>query len=280
MSTSKLRQILLACGLLLSAFCFLAFGQGGTGKLPPIRNPINRPPIRNPRGNQDPIQSPQSNFVFNIDNALLSTGTVGGVVSWRGAAPTRKRVDTSADPMCQQTNPRLYVEEAIVRGGKLANVFLYVKDGVTADGKKLTELSFPIPNRDVVIDQRGCIFIPHVLGVMVGQVVTVTNSDDTTHNVHFGPKRNPDWNQSQAARTAPLTHSFKYPEIMVPLRCNQHPWMRAFVGVLTHRFFAVTGEDGKFEIQDLPPGKYTLAAWHESGNGTEITRKITVGARR
>ena len=280
MSTSKLRQILLACGLLLSAFCFLALGQGGTGKLPPIRNPINRPPIRNPRGNQDPIQIPQSNFLFNIDNALLSTGTVAGVISWRGPAPTRKRVDTSADPACAQTNPRLIIELPLVRGGKLANVFVYVKGGETAEGKKLSDLSFRAPERDVVVDQKGCVFIPHVIGVMVGQVVSVTNGDATAHNVHFTPKRNADSNHSHAAGGPPITRRFETPETMVPLRCNQHPWMKTYVGVLAHPFFAVTGEDGKFEIRGLPPGKYTLAAWHESGNGTEITRTITLAARR
>jgi plastocyanin len=254
------------------------FAQGGTGKMPPMRK--LPPPIGNPRGNQDPIQIPQSNFVVNIDNALLGTGTVAGVVSWRGPAPTRKRVDTSADPACEQTNPRLVIEEPVVRGGKLANVFLYIKNGTTADGKKLDSLSFPTPNEEVIVDQRGCVFIPHVVGVMVGQVVRVNNGDPTAHNVHFMPKRNAGQNQSHAPGGPPITHSFTRPEIMVPLRCNQHPWMRTLVGVLTHPFFAVTSEDGKFEIRDLPPGKYTLAAWHESGNGTEITRTITLAARR
>ncbi|MFZ0752065.1 MAG: hypothetical protein WAM70_22080, partial [Pyrinomonadaceae bacterium] len=141
-------------------------------------------------------------------------------------------------------------------------------------------ISFSIPNRQVVVDQKGCVFIPHVLGIMVGETITVTNSDATAHNVHFMPKRNTAQNQSHAAGGPPITHSFTRPEIMVPLRCNQHPWMRTLVGVLTHPFFSVTGEDGRFEIRDLPPGKYTLAAWHESGNGTEITRTITVAANR
>jgi len=171
------------------------------------------------------------------------------------------------------------IEEPIVRGGKVANVFVYVKDGVTADGRKLADLTFPVPDNAVVLDQRGCSFQPHVLGVMVGQTLRILNSDPTTHNVHLTPRNNPEWNQSMASGSAPLTTRLQRPEIMVPVKDNQHPWKRARVGVLPHPFFAVTGEDGRFEIRGLPPGKYTLVAWHEGeGRGAEITRTIVVKA--
>jgi plastocyanin len=279
MTISKLHHIILAGCLLPTAFCFPAFAQGGTGKLPPIRK--LPPPIRNPppRTNPDGLGTNSGpGYTATIDKVALNRGTIAGDISYRGPAPRRVRIDTSADPVCRQLDPRFEIEEPLVRQGKLANVFVYIKDGVTANGEKLNELSFPSPEKQVVhLDQKNCVFSPHVLGVMVKQPITVTNSDPTTHNVHFVPKLNPDWNMSQPNGAAPISHHFDRAEIMVRVKDNQHPWKRAYVGVLSHPFFVVTGEDGRFEIRGLPPGKYTLAAWREGpGNGTEITLTVTV----
>jgi Carboxypeptidase regulatory-like domain len=116
--------------------------------------------------------------------------------------------------------------------------------------------------------------------VMVNQAITIKNSDPTTHNIHFTPKVNPDWNQSQPNGAQPLTHKLARAEVLVPVKCNQHPWMKSYVGVTKHPFFAVTGEDGSFTLKGVPPGKYTVVAWHEGGaSGTEKTMEVTVAAK-
>src|SRR5207247_7524562 len=139
---------------------------------------------------------------------------------------------------------------------------------------------FETPSTPATLDQNGCHYKPHVLGVMVNQSITITNSDPTTHNIHFTPKNNPDWNQSQPNGAASMTHKLAVAEVLVPVKCNQHPWMKSYVGVTKHPFFAVTAEDGSFSIKGVPPGKYTVVAWHEGGaNGTEKTMEVTVAAK-
>ena len=157
-----------------------------------------------------------------------------------------------------------------VNNGRLANVFVYVRDG-------LGHFTFPAPSEPAVLDQRGCRYVPHVLGLMAGQPLKILNSDLTEHNVHPMPKNNGDWNESQMARGAPLMKTFQHPEIMMPVQCNQHPWMKAYVNVLPHTYFAVTAPDGSFQIKDLPPGEYTLAAVHEKLG--EQTVKVKVSSK-
>lgn len=207
-------------------------------------------------------------------------GSVTGKVAFNGAAPAPKKVDASADPACATANPNLTTEDTVVADGKLANVFVYIKDGTTSDGKKIADLTFDVPTTAVVLDQKGCQYKPHVLGVMANQKISITNSDPTTHNVHPQPKVNKEWNQSQAANAAPLEQTFNRAEVLVPVKCNQHPWMKSYVGVLKHPFYAVSGPDGSFTIKGVPPGKYTVAAWHEkpSPNGTEKPIQVTVAA--
>ena len=167
----------------------------------------------------------------------------------------------------------------MVTNGKLANVFVYIKEGTTADGKKVAEYTFETPTTPVALDQNGCHYRPHVLGAMVKQDIQITNSDPTTHNIHFTPKSNPDWNQSQPNGAPPLMHKVSQSEVLVPVKCNQHPWMKSYIGVLKHPFFAVSAEDGTFTIKGVPPGTYTVVAWHEGGQtGTEKTMQVTVPA--
>jgi plastocyanin len=136
-------------------------------------------------------------------------------------------------------------------------VFVYVKDG-------LGDRTFPAPQTEVVLDQRGCKYMPHVIGAQVGQPVKIINSDATLHNVHAVPKVNPEFNFSQALKGMENVRTFDRPEIMVPFRCDVHGWMAAYVGVVPHPYFAVTAANGSFEIKGLPAGTYTLEAWHET----------------
>ena len=206
-------------------------------------------------------------------------GTITGTIAYNGAAPAPKKIDTSADPVCGQKSPNLSTEDNVVTNGKLEYAFVYIKDGATTDGTKVGDYTFTAPADTVTLDQNGCHYKPHVMGAMVNQKLNITNSDPTQHNIHFTPKNNPDWNQSQPNGAPALTHSFARSEVLVPVKCNQHPWMKAYVGVLKHPFFAVSAEDGTFTIKGVPPGTYTVAAWHEGGaTGTEKTMSVTVPA--
>jgi hypothetical protein len=208
------------------------------------------------------------------------TGNVTGKVAFTGAAPEPKKIDSSADPACGKANPNLSTEDVAVKDGKLANVFVYIKDGTTADGKKIADFTWATPSAAATLDQNGCHYKPHVMGVMVNQKISITNSDPTTHNIHPQPAVNTEWNQSQVANAPPLEKSFNRAEVLIPVKCNQHPWMKSYVGVLKHPFFAVSKEDGSFEIKGVPAGKYTIAAWHEKPGpkGTEKTMEVTVTA--
>jgi plastocyanin len=206
-------------------------------------------------------------------------GSITGTIAYNGTPPAPKKIDTSADPVCGQKSPNLATEDNVVTNGKLEYAFVYIKDGTTADGTKVGDYTFTTPSDSVTLDQNGCHYRPHVLGAMVNQKLNITNSDPTQHNIHFTPSKNPDWNQSQPNGAPPLSHSFARSEVLVPVKCNQHPWMKAYVGVLKHPFFAVSAEDGTFTIKGVPPGTYTVAAWHEGGaTGTEKTMQVTVAA--
>ncbi len=206
-------------------------------------------------------------------------GSVTGAIAYNGTPPAPKKIDASADPACGQANPNLSTEDNVVKDGKLANVFVYIKDGATADGTKVGDYTFPTPSGAVTLDQKGCHYVPHVVGLQANQKLRITNSDPTTHNIHPTPKVNAEWNQSQTAGSGPIEKTFARAEVLIPVKCNQHPWMKSYVGVLKHPFFAVSAEDGSFTIKGVPPGKYTVVAWHEGGaTGTEKTMQVTVPA--
>jgi hypothetical protein len=135
-------------------------------------------------------------------------------------------------------------------------------------------LTFETPGSPVVLDQQGCRFVPHVFGLQTGQTLMILNSDPTWHNVHPTPRINAEWNQSHMKDAPPMLKKFPRPELMISIKCNQHPWMRAYVGVMSHPFFAVTDSAGAYQIEGIPPGSYTVVAWHEKLG--ELTAEITV----
>jgi plastocyanin len=209
------------------------------------------------------------------------TGTVSGVVSFNGTPPAPKKIDTSADPVCGQKSPNLVTDDTMVKDGKLANVFVYVQEstGAVEGGKKLTDYQWATPTNAVQLDQNGCHYKPHILGMQTNQKITITNSDPTQHNIHWTPKNNPEWNQSQPNGAPAIEKSFNRSEVLVPVKCNQHPWMKAYIGVMKTPFFSVSGDNGAYEIKGLPPGKYTVIAWREGGaTGTDQKMEVTVPA--
>jgi hypothetical protein len=209
------------------------------------------------------------------------TGTISGVISYNGTPPAPKKIDTTADPVCGQKSPNLSTDDTLVKDGKLANTFVYIKDGTVDGGKKIGEYTWPTPTESVKLDQNGCHYVPHVLGIMVNQKMTITNSDATQHNIHPTPKLNPEWNQTQSNGAPPIEKTFGRAEVLIPVKCNQHPWMKSYIGVLKHPLFAVSDASGAFTIPKVPPGKYTVVAWREGVSGgapEEQTMEVTVSA--
>jgi len=196
--------------------------------------------------------------------------TIRGSVKFTGAKPANPRIDMSEEPKCAEKHRTPPVQQAVVvnPNGTLANVFVYVKSGLPADAK------YPVPAQPVVIDQDGCEYRPRVLGLMVGQQLEIRNSDPLLHNIKARGTKNRGFNISQPRANMKTTRTFNAPEVMVALECNVHGWMQAFVGVLPHPFYAVTGADGSFTIKGLPAGTYTVEAWHEK-YGTR-TATVTV----
>jgi plastocyanin len=200
-----------------------------------------------------------------IDPATVAT--VSGTVKFDGPAPKASKIDMSQDPACKGGNE---AENVVVNGGDLANVFVYVKEG-------LGTRTFDVPTTPVVLDQSGCKYHPHVLGVMAGQTVQIKNDDQTTHNIHPTPKDNREWNESQPPSSPAIEKNFAREEIMLPVKCNQHPWMKMYINVVKNPFYAVTDKDGKYEIKGLPPGDYTIAFVQEKLG--EQDQKVTVAAK-
>jgi hypothetical protein len=198
-------------------------------------------------------------------------GTITGKISYDGAAPELKKIDMSQDANCAGSSGDKTADDLLVADGKLANVFVYLKGG------PVDKFSFPTPSDPVVLDQQGCRYHPRVFGIQTNQAFKVTNSDNTTHNIHPSPKTNPEWNKMQAQGSAPIEEKFKRPETLIPVKCNQHPWMKASIGVLAHPYFAVSAKDGTYTIKNVPPGTYTLVFWHETKG--EQTQQITIAAK-
>jgi hypothetical protein len=204
-------------------------------------------------------------------NSFKSDAPVSGSVVFRGVAPKAKIIAMDAEPVCAAKHTGPVTAETVVvnPNGTLKNVFIYVKAGL--EGK-----SFSTPKEPVTLTQDGCVYLPHVLGIMVNQELHVVNSDATTHNVHALAETNEEFNVGQRAGASPIARAFAKPEITVPIVCNQHPWMKAVAHVVSNPYYAVTGNDGTFELKGLPPGKYTIEAIHEK-YGASI-QQVTVEA--
>jgi plastocyanin len=204
--------------------------------------------------------------------APADAGSITGTVHFKGTAPARIPIDMSADPACAlSTTPNL-TEQIVVDHGNLANVYLYIKSGAPASNSAQG-------TPPVVLDQKGCRYVPHVIAIQQGESVQFLNSDPTTHNVHTMPTSvgNQSLDISETPGSPPQVEHFKTTEAMIPVRCNNHPWMQAFINVAPNPYFAVTGADGSFTIKGLPPGNYTLAAVQEKLGEVDIP--VTVKAK-
>lgn len=197
-----------------------------------------------------------------------TAGNISGSIAFEGDAPAMQAIDMEEEQVCADKHASTPMTEDVVvnENGTLANVFVYVKEG-------LESLQFPTPSQSVLLDQDGCMYSPHVLGVMAGQDITIKNSDGLLHNINASPTENRGFNMSQPVAMEG-TRSFRVPEVMVPLRCDVHGWMTAYIGVVDNPFYAVSGSDGSFDLSTLPPGDYVLEAWHER-YGTQ-TQNVTV----
>jgi hypothetical protein len=203
---------------------------------------------------------------------LTSGAAVRGVVKFEGTVPKAKLISMAADPSCAQQHPGSVFSQEVMTDAKgdLQDVIVFVSDG-------LGDRTFDPPTQPAVIEQKGCLYQPHVLALRANQPLQVVNDDPTSHNIHPTPANNREWNKAEPPGTS-LQDSFAREEIAIPVRCNVHPWMRGYIAVFKHPYFAVTGKDGSFDLSSLPPGTYTIKAWHEKF-GTS-TQTVTIGANQ
>ncbi|HYT69525.1 MAG TPA: hypothetical protein VEL51_24110 [Vicinamibacterales bacterium] len=198
-----------------------------------------------------------------------TAANITGKVLLEGKAPENPVIRMTSDPACGTGEAR--AESYVVDDGALQNVFVYIKDGL---GNKYI---FDTPTEPVKIDQKGCHYTPHVLGVRVTQPLEIINSDNTMHNVHGMPETNREFNFGQVVAGLKNTVTFTTPEVMIPFKCDVHGWMYAYVGAVSHPYFAVSGAGGKFELKTIPPGTYTIEAWHEKLG--RQTQTVTLGEK-
>ena len=195
-----------------------------------------------------------------------TAGNIAGSIVFEGDAPAMATIDMSDEQVCADKHSSTpMIEEVSVSDGMLANVFVYVKEG-------LESLQFPTPG-PALLDQDGCTYLPHVLGVMTDQDITIRNSDGVLHNINASPSEQRGFNTSQPINME-STRSFGTVEIMVPVRCDVHGWMTAYIGVLPHPHHSVSSSDGSFDLSTLPPGDYVIEAWHERYGAQ--TQNVTV----
>ncbi len=201
---------------------------------------------------------------------VATAGNVRGMVMFEGTPPAPEPIDMASEPDCLERWDEAPVRELVrVRGGHLADVFVYVKEG-------LTDMQFPVPAEATLVDQYGCRYLPHVSGVMANQTLTFRNSDGLLHNVNATPQVNRPFNFSQPVNMD-TNRTFAQPEVMIPVRCDVHGWMLAYVGVVGHPYHSVSGDGGGFDLSDLPPGDYVIEAWHSRLGTQEQRVTVTTG---
>ena len=211
-------------------------------------------------------------FAISVGPSVaFAASTITGTITFDGKPPVLKPLEMAADPACAKKHSGPVPNEMLTlgNGNSMGSVMVWVSKGLPA-GKK-----FPVPSAPVTLDQNGCQYKPHVMGIMVGQTYKILNSDGILHNIHTLPKINPAFNQAMPANRKEATTTFNKEEAIFHIKCDVHPWMSAYIGVFTHPFFSVTGTDGKFTISGLDPGTYEITAWHER-LGTQ-TATVTVG---
>jgi plastocyanin len=199
-----------------------------------------------------------------------AASTITGTITYDGKVPTLRALSMDADPACAKKHTGPVQNEMLVlgSGNTMANIMVWVSKGLPA-GK-----TYPAPKTPVTLDQKGCQYTPHVMGIMVGQPYKILNSDGVLHNIHTLPKVNPAFNKGMPATLKETSTTFAKPEAVFHIKCDVHPWMSAYVAVYTHPFYSVTAKDGKFSIAGLDPGTYEITAWHEK-LGTQ-TASVTV----
>lgn len=203
---------------------------------------------------------------------LSTAGSVSGTVKLEGTPPASKKINMAAEPACAAEHSTPATDQEVVTGpgGALGNVIVYVKEG-------LGNRTFDVPKTPATLDQKGCMYIPHVVALQAGQPLEVRNDDKATHNIHPVPKVNREWNKSQPTGAPPIEEVFAREEVAIPVKCNVHPWMKSYIAVFKNPYFQVTGTNGSFDLKNLPPGTYTVEAWHEKYGATDQT--ITIGAK-
>ena len=194
-----------------------------------------------------------------------TTGTITGEVRFSGPVPAMGTINFGSFRECSaQHDGPVPTGDVLVHEGTVENAFVWIVKG-------LEDRVFAVPTEPVVIDQKGCLYVPHVAGAQVGQPIRFVNSDRTLHNVHGKPKVASDWNIALARQGADRTIHVDEAEVAISVRCDLHPWMQGWLGVVDHPYFAVTGADGRFTLPAVPPGEYTLAVWHERFGRQEQT---------
>ncbi|VAX35023.1 hypothetical protein MNBD_UNCLBAC01-1787 [hydrothermal vent metagenome] len=204
--------------------------------------------------------------------SMASAASVTGTITYEGRVPKFREIKMGADPICVGKHSSAVFPETVLlgEGNTLGNVFIHIISG-------LPKKNYPAPAEPHILNQKGCIYSPHVSAVIVGQKVEILNPDGTLHNVHALPKINPEFNIAMPKFRKKITKVFEKAEFMFPIKCDVHPWMLSWIAVMEHPYFTVTEKDGKFTIDNLPAGTYEVEAWHEKMGKQKVTITVADG---